>query len=44
MIVDDIPEDSTVLCPKGRLKIMEGCYKRLVDPCKVCKHDPEWMI
>ncbi|MFH1403947.1 MAG: serine O-acetyltransferase EpsC [Candidatus Altiarchaeota archaeon] len=44
VIVDDIPEDSTVVCPKGRLRIMEGCYKRLIDPCDHCTKEPEWVI
>lgn len=44
VIVDDIPEDSTVVCPKGRLRIMEGCYVRLKDPCKACSKEPEWVI
>ena len=44
VIVDDIPEDSTVVCPKGRLRVMEGCYKRLKDPCNACEKEPEWMI
>ncbi|MBD3389305.1 MAG: serine O-acetyltransferase [Candidatus Altiarchaeales archaeon] len=44
VIVDDIPEDSTVVCPKGRLRIMEGCYQRLKDPCEACSKEPEWMI
>ncbi|MFC2162605.1 serine O-acetyltransferase EpsC [Candidatus Altiarchaeota archaeon] len=44
VIVDDIPEDSTVVCPKGRLRIMEGCYKRLIDPCKACTREPEYII
>ncbi len=44
VIVDDIPEDSTVVCPKGRLRVMEGCYVRLKDPCKACHKDPEWVI
>ena len=44
VIVNDIPEDSTVVCPKGRLKVMEGCYKRLIDPCKACEKEPEYTI
>jgi serine O-acetyltransferase len=44
VIVDDIPEDSTVVCPKGRLKVMEGCYQRLKDPCRTCNKEPEWII
>jgi serine O-acetyltransferase len=44
VIVDDIPEDSTVVCPKGRLRIMEGCYVRLKDPCEACTKEPEWTI
>ncbi|MFH1836381.1 MAG: serine O-acetyltransferase EpsC [Methanobacteriota archaeon] len=44
VIVDDIPEDSTVVCPKGRLRVMEGCYMRLKDPCAGCTKEPEWVI
>jgi len=44
VIVDDIPEDSTVVCPKGRLRVMEGCYRRLIDPCDHCSKEPEWVI
>jgi serine O-acetyltransferase len=44
VIVDDIPEDSTVVCPKGRLRVMEGCYIRLKDPCDACIKEPEWII
>jgi serine O-acetyltransferase len=44
VIVDDIPENSTVVCPKGRLRVKEGCYVRLKDPCEVCQKEPEWEI
>jgi len=44
VIVDDIPENSTVTCPKGRLKVMEGCYVRFKDPCEACSKEPEWLI
>jgi len=44
VIVDDIPENSTVMCPKGRLKVVEGAYTRFKDPCKACTKEPEWMI
>ncbi|MFH1125857.1 MAG: serine O-acetyltransferase EpsC [Candidatus Altiarchaeota archaeon] len=44
VIVDDIPENSTVMCPKGRLRLMEGAYIRFKDPCEACKKEPEWLI
>jgi len=44
VIVDDIPENSTVLCPKGRLRVTEGAYVRLKDPCEACIKGPEWSI
>lgn len=44
VIVDDIPENSTVVCPKGRLRVIEGCYVRLKEPSEVCKKQPEWYI
>jgi serine O-acetyltransferase len=44
VIVDDIPESSTVMCPKGRLKVIEGAYIRFKDPCEACTKDPEWLI
>ena len=44
IIIDDIPEDSTVVCPKGQLRQKEGCYIRYKDPCEACKKDPEYNI
>lgn len=44
VIVDDIPENSTVMCPKGRLRVIEGAYVRFKDPCEACKKEPEWSI
>lgn len=44
VIIDDIPESSTVMCPKGRLKVIEGAYIRFKDPCEACKKEPEWLI
>ncbi|MFH0860727.1 MAG: serine O-acetyltransferase EpsC [Candidatus Altiarchaeota archaeon] len=44
VIVDDIPENSTVVCPKGRLRVMEGAYVRFKDPCEVCAKEIEWTI
>jgi len=44
VIVDDIPENSTVMCPKGRLMVMEGAYIRFKDPCEACVKEPEWLI
>jgi len=44
VIIDDIPENSTVVCPKGRLRVTEGCYVRLKDPCEACTKEPEFNI
>ncbi|MFC2154477.1 serine O-acetyltransferase EpsC [Candidatus Altiarchaeota archaeon] len=44
VIIDDIPENSTVVCPKGRLRVMEGAYVRYKDPCAACTKEPEWNI
>lgn len=44
VIVDDIPEGSVVVCPKGRLRVVEGCYIRMREPCKACCEDPEYNI
>jgi len=44
VIVDDIPEDSTVVCPKGKIRITEGCYIRLKEPQEVLRKEPEWLI
>ncbi|MCL5773941.1 MAG: serine O-acetyltransferase [Firmicutes bacterium] len=41
LIVDDIPEGSTVVCPKGRLKIMEGGSAKYLDPCATCSKEPD---
>jgi len=44
VIVDDIPENSIVVCPKGRIRMREGAYVRFKDPCESCIREPEWMI
>jgi len=44
VIMDDIPENSTVVTSKGRLRVMEGAYIRYKDPCEACAKQPEWYI
>ncbi len=44
MIMDDIPEDTTVVCPKGRIKVVEGCYVRFKDPSLICNEEDDWSI
>lgn len=44
LIMDDIPEMSTVTCQKGRLMYTEGCYTRFKDPSEIHKKEPEWNI
>jgi len=44
IIIDDIPENSTVVTSKGRLRVTEGAYVRYQDPCEACTNKPEWYI
>lgn len=44
LITDDIPEDSTVVCPKGRIRVVEGCYVRFKDPSMIRNEEPDWVI
>jgi len=44
VIIDDIPEDSTVVTSKASLRIKEGAYVRLKDPRDASKKDPEYNI
>ncbi len=44
LIMDDIPEMSTVTCQKGKLMYKEGCYTRFKDPSEIHKKEPEWNI
>jgi len=44
LILDDIPEMSTVICSKGKLMYKEGCYTRFKDPSEISKKEPEWNI
>jgi len=36
LIVDDIPENSTVVCEKGKIRIREGETIKYLDPCETC--------
>lgn len=44
VIMDDIPEGSTVVCPKGRIRVVEGCHVRFKDPSAICNEELEWNI
>ncbi|MFH1722809.1 MAG: serine O-acetyltransferase EpsC [Candidatus Altiarchaeota archaeon] len=44
VIIDDIPENSTVVCTKGRIKVTEGAFVRYKDPCEHCEKECEWHI
>jgi serine O-acetyltransferase len=44
VIIDDIPEDSTVVGGKGKIRVKEGCYVRLKDPSHASDNDPEFLI
>lgn len=44
VIIDDIPENSTVVTHKGRLRVKEGVYVRLKDPKEVVAREPEYNI
>jgi len=44
VIIDDIPENSTVVTAKGHLRVKEGAYVRLKDPSKANQNDPEFQI
>ncbi|MFH0863057.1 MAG: serine O-acetyltransferase EpsC [Candidatus Altiarchaeota archaeon] len=44
VIIDDIPEDSTVVTSKGQLRIVEGAYVRYKDPKEAGEKPPEWNI
>jgi len=43
VIVDDIPEGSTVICPKGHVKTKKGCFICKQDPCIGCDEQPDWI-
>jgi serine O-acetyltransferase len=44
VIVDDIPENSTVVQSKGKIQVKEGAYTRLKDPRSINIKGPEWEI
>jgi serine O-acetyltransferase len=44
VIIDDIPENSTVVTSKGKLRIKEGAYVRYEDPSEADKKALEWNI
>ena len=44
LIVYDIPEGSTVVQPKGKVRVVEGAYVRFKDPKKMKSKDPEYNI
>jgi serine O-acetyltransferase len=44
VIIDDIPENSTVVGSKGRLRVVEGAYVRFKDPENASVAEPEWLI
>jgi serine O-acetyltransferase len=44
VIVDDIPENSTVVTSKGRLRVVEGAYVRYKDPQHAASNGPEYDI
>ena len=44
VIIDDIPENSTVVASKGKLRVVEGAYVRFKDPVDAGKEEPEWLI
>lgn len=44
VIIDDIPADSVVVTPKGRLRIKQGERVVYQDPCGTCLSEPEWYI
>ena len=44
VIIDDIPENSTVVTSKGKLRIKEGAYVRYEDPKDADKIAMEWNI
>lgn len=44
VIIDDIPENSTVVGQKSSIRVVEGAYVRLKDPREVHKNLPEWTI
>lgn len=44
VIIDDIPENSTVVGSKGKLRVVEGAYVRFKDPEQAAANEPEWLI
>lgn len=44
VIIDDIPENSTVVASKGKIRVMEGAYVRFKDPEEASAAEPEWLI
>ena len=44
VIIDDIPENSTVVGSKGKLRVVEGAYVRFKDPEQAAVAEPEWLI
>jgi len=44
VIIDDIPENSTVVGSKGKLRVVEGAYVRFKDPEQAAVNEPEWLI
>jgi serine O-acetyltransferase len=44
VIIDDIPENSTVVTSKGQLRVQEGAYIRYRDPAKVQENEVEFNI
>ncbi|MFZ2456085.1 MAG: serine O-acetyltransferase EpsC [Candidatus Altiarchaeia archaeon] len=44
VIIDDIPENSTVVASKGKIRVMEGAYVRFKDPEDASAAEPEWLI
>jgi serine O-acetyltransferase len=44
VIIDDIPENSTVVTSLGKLRIKEGAYVRYKDTSEVDKNTSEWNI
>ena len=44
VIIDDIPENSTVVSSKGKIRVVEGAYVRFKDPELASVPDPEWLI